>query len=207
VAGSAGNGQSVNGGGGRAIAYSEALLQLSSPAGIAAGTPASAVFCAGNSSSISAGHDINFTAQGNGLYAVSSGISLFTYGKASNKDKPNQENGIRLHAASGKVSSQSQDDATRITADKAITVASVAKSVGVAAKQYVMFTAQGAFLKLEGGNIMLHGSGKIDFKASVKELTGPKSSTSSTQHPKGSIQGCSQAASDASARQAGVQTL
>lgn len=36
-----------------------------------------------------------------------------------------------------------------------------------------MLTAQGAFLKLEGGNIMIHGPGKITFKASMKELTGP----------------------------------
>jgi type VI secretion system secreted protein VgrG len=36
-----------------------------------------------------------------------------------------------------------------------------------------MFTAQGAHLKLEGGNIELHGPGKIEFKASLKELTGP----------------------------------
>jgi type VI secretion system secreted protein VgrG len=208
VAASAGSGKLDSGGGGTATAYSEALLQLSSPAGIAAATPANAVFCAGNTGSISAAHDINFAAQGNGLYAVTSGISLFTYGKASNKNKPNQETGIRLHAASGKVSSQSQNDETRITADKAITVASVAKSVGVAARQYVMFTAQGAVLKLEGGNIMLHGPGKIEFKASMKELAGPKSSTTtSAQHPKGSIQGCAQATSDASARQAGVQAL
>jgi type VI secretion system secreted protein VgrG len=195
-------------GGGQATAYSEPVLQLSSPAGIAATTPASAVFCAGNTSSLSAGQDISFAAQGNGLFAVASGISLFTYGKASSKDKPNQETGIRLHAATGKFSSQSQDGATRITADKAITVASVAKSVGVTAKQHVMLTAQGAFLKLEGGNIMLHCPGKIEFKATMKELDGPQSATSSVaQHPKGSIKGCAQATSDANAQQAGIQVL
>jgi type VI secretion system secreted protein VgrG len=193
---------------GQAIAFSEPVLQLSSPAGIVATTPASAVFCTGNTSSITAGQDISCAAQGNGMFAVTSGISLFTYGKASNKDKPNQETGIRLHAASGKFSSQSQDGATRITADKAITVASVAKSVGVTAKQHVMLTAQGAFLKLEGGNIMLHGPGKIEFKASTKELAGPQNATSpAATLPNGSIKGCEQATSDASARQAGVQVL
>jgi type VI secretion system secreted protein VgrG len=113
--------------------------------------------------------------EGNSFQTVKSGISLFTYGKASSADKPNQEAGIRLHAASGKVSSQSQSDETRITADKAITVASVTKAVSVAAKEHVLMTAQGAYLKLEGGNIMLHGPGTIEFKASMKELAGPDS--------------------------------
>jgi type VI secretion system secreted protein VgrG len=68
-------------------------------------------------------------------------------------------------------------------------------------------TAQGAFMKIEGGNIMLHGPGKVEFKASKKELAGPKSSNSERTLPKGSFKGCEQATSDASAKQAGAQTL
>ena len=168
---------SSSGGQGPAPAYTQPQLQLSSPMGIVAATPASAIFAAGDTSSITAGHDINFAAQGNHVNTVAGGISLFTYGKASNNDKPNQETGIKLHAAAGKVSCQSQSDETRVTADKAITVASVTKAVTVAAKQHVLMTAQGAYLKLEGGNIMLHGPGKIEFKATMKELTGPASTT------------------------------
>jgi type VI secretion system secreted protein VgrG len=82
---------------------------------------------------------------------------------------------VKLHAASGNVSSQSQSGETRLTADKMVTVASVTKSVTVGAKQHVLLTAQGAYLKLEGGNIMLHGPGRIEFKASMKELAGPAS--------------------------------
>jgi type VI secretion system secreted protein VgrG len=163
----------ANGGQGKVTAYSEPQLQLSSPAGIAATTPADAILSAGNTSSIVAGQDINFASQGGAFHIVKAGISLFTYGKASNKAKPNQETGIKLHAASGKVSSQSQSDETRITADKLITLASITKSVTIAAKQHALLTAQGAYLKLEGGNIMLHGPGKIEFKASMKELAGP----------------------------------
>ena len=175
-ASNSGAGADGAGGTGAATAYTEPQLQLSGAAGIAAVTPASVFFNAGNTSSITASQDINFASQGNSYFSVRAGISLFTYGKASNKDKPNQETGIRLHAATGKVSTQSQSDETRVTADKAITVASVTKSVTVAAKQHVLLTAQGAFIKLEGGNIMIHGPGKMEFKASMKELTGPKSS-------------------------------
>ena len=167
----------ASGGQGQAPAYTQPHLQLSAPMNIVAATPASAIFSAGDTSSITAGQDINFAAQGNHFNTVAAGISLFTYGKAINKDKPNQETGIKLHAATGKVSSQSQSDETRITADKAITQASVTKAVMVAAKQHVLLTAQGAYLKLEGGNIMLHGPGKVEFKATLKELAGPDSAT------------------------------
>ena len=160
---------------GQATAYQEPHLQLSSPKGIVAATPASAVFSAGFTSNISAGQDINFAAQGAWHHLTASGISLFTYGKASNGSKPNQETGIKLHAASGKVSSRSQSDATRITADKAITVASVTKTVTASAKTHLLMTAQGAMLKLEGGDIMLHAPGKVEFKAGKKELGGPVS--------------------------------
>ncbi len=165
-------GRADNGGQGKVTAYSEPHLQLSSPAGIAVTTPADAIFVAGNTTSIAAGQDINFASQGGAFHTVKAGISFFTYGKASNKDKPNQETGIKLHAASGKVSSQSQSDETKITADKLITVASITKTVTIAAKQHALLTAQGAYIKLEGGNILLHGPGKIEFKASKKELAG-----------------------------------
>jgi type VI secretion system secreted protein VgrG len=75
------------------------------------------------------------------------------------------------------VSSQSQDGATRMTADKTITVASIAKSVSIAAEKHVLLTSQGAYIKLCGGNIELHGPGKVEFKATAKELGGPQSSS------------------------------
>jgi uncharacterized protein (DUF2345 family) len=151
-------------------------LQLSTPAGIAAVTPASAVFSAGTSTAIGAGQDINFATSGSWFQSAKSGISLFTYGKAGNANKPGKETGIRLHAGTGKVSSQSQDGETRLTADKAVTVASVTKTVSVGAREHVLLTAQRAFIKLCGGNIELHGPGKVEFKATMKELTGPQSS-------------------------------
>jgi type VI secretion system secreted protein VgrG len=174
-----GSADAASGGNGAVPAFSQPQLQLSSPSGIAATTPASTIVSAGTSSSMTAGQDINLVSQGNSASLVAKGISLFTYGKASSADKPNQEVGIKLHAASGKVSAQSQTGATSITADKAVTVASVTKSVTIGApNKHVMLTAQGAFIKLEGGNIMVHGPGKMEFKASKKELKGPVSVTS-----------------------------
>jgi uncharacterized protein (DUF2345 family) len=166
----------AGGGNGSATAYAAPHMQLSTPVGIAAATPSSAVFSAGSSTAIGAGQDINFGATGGWSQCVKSGISLFTYGKASNANKPGKETGIRLHAATGKVSSQSQDGPTHFTADKSITVASITKTVSVAAREHVLLTAQGAYIKLSGGDIELHGPGKVEFKSSMKELAGPKAS-------------------------------
>jgi type VI secretion system VgrG family protein len=163
-------------GGGSVTAYSEGQLQVSAPSGIAALTPGSAILAATLTSSATA-QDIDFAAQGNALHAVRSGISLFSYGKTDKPEKPNQETGIRLHAAAGKFSAQSQSGPTRMTADQGITVASTGKSIRISGKTHVLMTAQGAWLKLEGGNIEVHSPGKVDFKASLKNLTGPQSAS------------------------------
>ena len=157
-----------------AAAFDAPQLQLTGPSGVAATTPASAVIVSGTTSAITAGQDINAATQGALHYAVKAGISLFTYGKATSTTKPNQETGIRLHAASGKTSVQSQSGATRLTADKAVTFASISGTLVSAAKDHLLMTAQGAYLKLEGGNIMLHCPGTVSFKATQKEFAGPQ---------------------------------
>jgi type VI secretion system VgrG family protein len=154
-----------------ALGFTEAQLQLSSPAGIVATAPCDAIFAAGATTALTAGQDVNLVTQANACYLAKAGISLFTVGKAGAGLL--QDTGIQLHAASGKTSMQSQAGPARLTADKAVMVASVSNSVTVAAKQHVLLTAQGAGLRLEGGNITLYAPGKIDFKASMKELAGP----------------------------------
>jgi uncharacterized protein (DUF2345 family) len=164
-----------SGGAGETPAWSDPDIVMSAPAGITMLTPQSASFNAGSTTSVAAGQDINLLAQANLSYSIKGGISLFTYGKASNPKKPNQEVGIKLHAASGKVSSQSQRDKTLITADKAITVASTTDAVQIQAPKHILLTAQGAYIKMSGGNIEIHAPGMVDFKASMKSWTGAKS--------------------------------
>jgi uncharacterized protein (DUF2345 family) len=176
LAGTSTAGADGRAGSGTAAAYGRPQLQLYAPAGIAATTPASTVIACGATGSVTAGQDIGFAAQRNLAHSVKDGISLFTYGKAGSTSKPSQETGIRLHAASGKASLQSQGGRTRLTADKAVTVASVAKNVNVAAREHLLLTAQGAYIRLSGGDIEVHGPGTIAFKASMKEWAGPQSS-------------------------------
>ncbi len=157
-------------------AYSEPLIQLSSPAGIVIVTSNSAAFASGMTTSLSAGLDIDLVAQGHIASTMAGGVSLFTYGKAEGNTKTNQETGIKLHAASGKLSCQSQSGMTSIVADKTIMVGSVGKTVTISApRKHVLLTAQGAYIKLEDGNIEVHAPGKVDLKATKKELTGPVS--------------------------------
>lgn len=155
----------------------QADMQLFGSAGIVAATPASAIFNASRTSSITAGSDIAVAAQGHLISTVRGGVTLFTSGKAASGEKPNQETGIRLHAASGKVSFESQDGPTSLRADKSITVASTNSSVNIAAKNHILLTAQGAGIRIQGGNIELCCPGTIEFKAGAKELSGPQSSS------------------------------
>ena len=102
---------------------------------------------------------------------------LYTYGKATDAGKPNQETGIALHAATGNVNTQSQSGATRLTADKKVEVFSTGGMVRVTAPERILLTAAGAAIDIQPGSITLKGPGKIEFKASLKELTGPGSAS------------------------------
>lgn len=190
-----------SGGAGETPAWTNPDIVMSAPAGITMVTPQSASLNAGTTTSIAAGQDINLLAQANAGHMVKAGISLFTYGKATNPKKPNQEVGIQLHAASGKVSSQSQSDKTQITADKAITIASTTDAVTIQAPKHVLLTAQGAYIKMSGGNIEIHAPGKVDIKASMKNWTSPKSDSNSLTLAKADLKGCAMKVS--SATQAG----
>ncbi|MBA4155644.1 DUF2345 domain-containing protein, partial [Flavobacterium sp.] len=93
-------------------------------------------------------------------------------GKPPETANPIQTTGIALHAATGKVSMQSQSDQTRLTADKTLTIASTQASIRIAAPHHLLMTAQGAGIQLEGGNITLTAPGTAAFKASMKVLAG-----------------------------------
>jgi type VI secretion system secreted protein VgrG len=183
------------GGIGQTPAWSNPNIVMSAPAGIALVTPQSASLNAGTTTALAAGQDINLMASASAGHSVKYGISLFTYGKASNPKKPNQETGISLHAASGKVSSQSQSDKMQITADKAVTVASTHDAVSIQAKEHVLLTAQGAYIKLGangGQDIEVHAPGRVDFKATMKSWTSAKSDSNSLSLAKSELKGCAE---------------
>lgn len=156
-------------------AFARADLLCYGAAGIAAVTPASAVFSAGRSSTVIAGNDVALLSQGQLNYVLGKGLTLFTQGNAAKGGSPNEETGIRLHAASGKVSCQSQNGPTSISAAKDVTVSSTTADVTMCAKTHILLTALGAGIQLENGNITITAPGSITFAAGMKELGGPLS--------------------------------
>lgn len=169
--------KTTQGGTGSVPAWSEPRLQFAAPSGIGQLTPKSHILVAGKSLSIASAQDSNLIAQGNHSLAVKDGLSIFTVGKVGNRSKPNSETGIHLHAASGKVSLQSQSGKTTAAADKKVTIASTDASLSASARKHLLATAKGAYLKIEGGNISVHAPGKVEFKASQKNWAGPASAS------------------------------
>jgi type VI secretion system secreted protein VgrG len=140
-----------------------------------------------------AGQDINQLAAQNWALAAKDGIVLYTYGKASNSQKPNQETGIQLHAASGNVNSQSQSGSTHVAADKAVNISSTAAAINASSPTKIVLTAGGAGITISGGNITLAAPGNITLKAGMKNFTGGSSASASvTLEKAGVLKGCAQ---------------
>ena len=167
----------IGGGVGTVTAWSRPDLVLASPAGIALATPQSGITSAGHTVAVMAGLDINQLAAHHWALAAKDGIVLYTYGQASNAQKPNQETGIQLHAASGNVNSQSQSGATHVAADKAVSVSSTAAGITASAPKHILLAAGGAGIKISAGNITLSAPGSITFKAGMKNFTGGASAS------------------------------
>ena len=75
------------------------------------------------------------------------------------------------------MNTQSQSGATRLTADKAIEVASTTGMVRIAAPSHILLTAAGAAIDIQPGSITLKGPGMIEFRAGMKVLTGGASAS------------------------------
>ncbi|MDR2014088.1 MAG: DUF2345 domain-containing protein [Azoarcus sp.] len=167
------------GGTGTVPAWSDPCIWTSAPGGIAQLTPKNHILVSGKSTVLVAEHDIDLVSQGSQALAVKDGLVLFAHGKSIRANKPNQETGLHLHAASGKISLQAQSGQITAAADKKVTIASTEADLSVSASQKILATAGGAYLKIEGGNIELHAPGRVDLKAAMKIFTGPASASGS----------------------------
>lgn len=193
---------STGGGTGTVAAWKRPDIVVAAPGGISSMTPATTMVSAGNTYTAVAQQDINVLAGGNSATSVQNGMVMFTVGKATDPGKPNQETGIKLHAASGNVHVEAQSDALKITADKAVEVASTSGMVRIAAPLHILLTAAGAALDIQPNGITLKGPGMIQFKASMKVLDGPASASQSLNLKSADIRGCIPGARQAAAVQA-----
>jgi type VI secretion system secreted protein VgrG len=101
------------------------------------------------------------------LASVSEKISLFV-----------QNAGMKLFAAKGKVEIQAQSDNIEVIAQKSLKLISATEKVEVVAKQDILLTSGGAYIRIRDGNIEIHAPGKIDIKGSSHAFAGPTSLSS-----------------------------
>jgi len=169
----------IGGGQGQAPGWSQPALLFHSPDGIVSLTASDQVWVSGTQTTLAAGRHLQWMSQGANVIAAAGGIALHTLGTQPSAQDPVQRHGIALHAAQGHASLRAHRNQASIAAKHSITLASTQADIAVEADRHVLLTAKGAYLKLEGDNIELGAPGRIEFKATRKEWTGPRAATGS----------------------------
>jgi len=157
-------GASDSGGRGEAARMKAPWLHLASPAGITMSTPESTHLAQGKSLSVATGEDVNIATGKSLVGSTSEALSLFV-----------QKAGIKLFAARGKVQVQAQSDAMELTAEKDIKITSTEGWVEINAANGILLASGGGYIRIEGGNVDVHGPGKIDVKGAQHIFGGPTS--------------------------------
>ncbi|WP_174875442.1 type VI secretion system Vgr family protein, partial [Vogesella oryzae] len=162
------DGKTAAQGNGSAQAGQQPIMILSAPAGLAAVSDNSLTLAAGSNIDQVAQRDLNQTSGRRWLHNVGQHISLFVAGV---KDAVS----LKLIAAKGKVQLQAQSDAMELTADKDVTITACKGKVVISAKQDILLTSGGGYIKLSGGNIDIHCPGTVSVKGVEHGLSGPAS--------------------------------
>ncbi|MEO3956267.1 type VI secretion system Vgr family protein [Chromobacterium piscinae] len=157
-------GTNTNGGG--EVPGQQPVIVLSAPAGIASLTEQSQTLAAGQNLDLISQRDSNHTTGRRWLHNVGMHISLFVAGV---KDKV----AFKLIAAKGKVQLQAQSDAMELTADKDLTITSAKQKIHANAKQEILLTSGGAYVRIKDGKIELHAPGNVSIKAGKHDWSGP----------------------------------
>ncbi|MBG7465078.1 DUF2345 domain-containing protein, partial [Pseudomonas aeruginosa] len=142
------NDETEDGGGG------QPLIAISSPAGIAAGTPRAITLAAGEHLDAVAEQNQHFTAGQTIVMNGGQGISQFAHG-----------GDLRHIAHQGQVLIQAQQDTVRVQADRSVEVSASNEHVLVMADKHITLLCQGSYIKLQDGNIELGCPGEMTFRA------------------------------------------
>jgi len=145
----------------------------------------------GTHTTLASGVALNWMTQGSLTLAVAGGLVLYTAGVQPSGESPNQERGIALHAAQGKVSARAHKNQAIVAAKTQVRIASTEADVMLSApSKHLLATAAGAYIRIEGDNIELGAPGKVEFKASQREWVGPATSSDAADVPAGRFKGC-----------------
>ncbi|MGU7776017.1 type VI secretion system Vgr family protein [Burkholderia sp. MR1-5-21] len=164
VQGASSGGRTAGGGSGSANAFKEPVMLFGSPAGVALSTQQSMHVAADRHVNLVSGQSTHIASGKSLVASVKDKLSLFV-----------QNAGMKLFAAKGKVEVQAHSDNIELTAQKTVKVLSATENVEVAAKQEILLTSGGAYIRIKGGNIEIHAPGKIDIKGAQHQFSGPTS--------------------------------
>ena len=154
--------------------YNEPIIVMSSPAGILHTTPKSTTVANGEDLHLTQAQDLNIATGRNWATSLLQQFSGFVAGMDT-KTRQAVDTAIKVFAGKGKIEVQAQSDNMEITAEKDIKVISVDGHITIAAKDEVLITAGGGYIRLKGGNIDVHVPGVASHKAAKHSLTGPDS--------------------------------
>jgi type VI secretion system secreted protein VgrG len=157
-------GNTAGGGTGSANAFSQPVMLMASPAGIALSTQQSTHIAADQQISLASGQSTHVATGKSLIASAREKLSLFA-----------QNAGMKLFAGQGKVEIQSHADNVEITAQKLLKVISATDKVESAAKKELLLTSGGAYIRIKDGNIEIHAPGKIDIKGAQHSFEGPAS--------------------------------
>ena len=162
VSGVTSGGRTAGGGTGTANAFKQPVMLFASPSGIALSTKQTAHVAADEQLNIVSGQSAHIATGKSLIASVAQSISLFA-----------QNAGMKFFAAKGKVEIRAHDDNVELTAQKTVKLLSATEKIEMAAKQDILLTSGGAYIRISGGNIEIHAPGKIDVKGSQHSFNGP----------------------------------
>ncbi len=148
----------------------QAALLFSAPAGIALTSPKTVQVNSGENITLTANKQADISVGKKITLAAGQAISLFA-----------QSLGIKAFAAKGKVEIQAQSDEMHLTSLKDMTVTSTGGKTVVAAKDELLLTCGGAYIRLKGGQIEYGSPGNQTVKATNWVVEG--SASMDVTHP------------------------
>lgn len=152
--------------------FRDPILLAASADDLALASDRSVHVAAGDHVHLSVGQDANLAAGRDASVAIRDAASLFA-----------QKGAVKVYAAQGPVSLQAQSDEMQLIADRSVTVTSVGDEITVTAKDHLLLTAGGAYVRLQGGNIDIHAPGKVSIKGATHDFSGPASMSSEHSLP------------------------
>ena len=141
--------------------FKEAVLLAASPAGIGLTTPKSNHIHAGENVTLSSGLDTNLAVGKSLIASVAEKISLFALAS------------IKIFAAKGPIQIQAQSDDLDLIAEKVLRLLSTTSRIDISAKEEVLITAGGSFIKINQSGITQGTSGQWIAHAAMHAMPGP----------------------------------